>query len=161
MKKLLIALLLLTGCATPSYLPALSNVTTFSKCSPVYTEHKPASVSMYETIYGSADKWLDIINANPTLADRFFPSASTVDALGKNAIPIGLAGSDIASAITGNLSLASIIASASYAGVKALTDSRSESKEQDRVGVCMPDDAVELEFSNGEVTLKIKKSVNL
>lgn len=140
----------MSGCATASYLPALSNVKNYSKCSPVYSRHTPADVSKLRTV-------MDAVKKNPSLLEKAVPTDSIINTVGKNAPQIGTGVASMVTAIKGDISVASVISSAVMGSLTALTDARSESKDQDRVDVCMGDDADFVYFKDKDVTLVMGK----
>ena|SRR3990167_9735260 len=136
----LIGLALLSGCAhAPLYFPTFGSATK-TNCDMVWSTHIPASVANTYTQAKLLEKYADVLKANPSYIDKFFPSTGTIDALGRNGLDIGLGAASVVSAVQGN-SLGAVIGSAVTAGLKTVTSLRSEDKSQDRLDACMPRDA--------------------
>jgi hypothetical protein len=161
---LFFTLWILSGCATTSYLPALSNAHSFkaSDCDLVYSEHLPNNVAALAEQFNMVESLRRTLEKNPSLADKVLPSGGTVEALGKNSANIGLGLASVVSAFKDNLSIASIIGSTVMGGLSTLGDMRSEDKTQRRVDVCMPKTAENIVFIHGEDVLIItgKKEVS-
>ena len=83
-----------------------------------------------------------------------------MDTIGRNAAQIGTGVAATVTAINGDISVASVVASAVMAGTKALMDGRSEDKTQQRVSVCMPDDADMVIFKNKDAEFAVIKHAN-
>ena len=149
-------ILMLSGCATipgMNQFPALQNAKMYSKCSPVYETHVPGQVAQTQVL-------MDALKKNPSMADKVIPMSSTMDVVGRNAAQIGTGAAAVVSAIDGNVSVASVVASAVMAGTKSLMDGRSEDKTQQRVSVCMPDDADLVVFKNKDAEFAVIKHAN-
>lgn len=136
MKKLsLLLALLFVGCAShPLYFPALGNVKNYSKCTPVYSTHRPASVAELKAL-------MDAVKANPSILDKTISMGSILDTVGKNAPEIGSGVAAITTAVMGKLSTASIVGSTIMGGMNTLANARSEDRTQDRIDACVPDDS--------------------
>jgi hypothetical protein len=150
------AMVLLSGCASipgMNQFPALQNAKMYSKCSPVYETHVPGQVAQTKIL-------MDALRKNPSMADRVIPIDSTMDMVGRNAAQIGAGAAAVVTAIDGNVSVASVVASAVMAGTKSLMDGRSEDKTQQRVSVCMPDDADLVVFKNKDAEFAVIKHAN-
>jgi len=140
---------LFSGCAS---MPALGNVKQYNRCSPIYETHVPGMVAQTEIL-------MDALKENPSMADKVVPVSSTLGVIGQNAAEIGTGVAATVTAINGDVSVASVVGSAVMAGTKALMDARSEDKSQQRVSVCMPDDAEIAIFQNENAKLMfVKKS---
>jgi hypothetical protein len=158
-KRILFSVLflsLLSGCASipgMNQFPALQNAKMYSKCSPVYETHVPGVVAQTAVL-------MDALKKNPSMADKVLPVTGTMDMIGKNAAQIGTGVAATVTAINGDISVASVVASAVMAGTKALMDGRSEDKTQSRVSVCMPDDADLVVFKNKDAEIAVVKHAN-
>lgn len=151
----LMAAILFSGCAhTPLYLPTFSS--SKSQCDPVYSSHVPESVANNYINAKLLEKYADILKENPSYIDKFFPSPSTIDALGKNGAEIGLGAAAVISAVQGN-SIGAVIGSAVTSGLRSITSLRSEDKTQDRQDVCLPRDAKSMVLITEDVKLFISK----
>jgi len=147
---------LLSGCASipgMNQFPALQNAKMYSKCSPVYETHVPGQVAQTQIL-------MDALKKNPSMADKVIPISGTMDTIGRNAAQIGTGVAATVTAINGDISVASVVASAVMAGTKALMDGRSEDKTQQRVSVCMPDDADMVIFKNKDAEFAVIKHAN-
>lgn len=153
---LLTSLLVLSGCASipgMNQFPALQNAKMYSKCSPVYETHVPGQVAQTQIL-------MDALKKNPSMADKVIPVTGAMDVIGRNAAQIGTGVAATVTAINGDISVASVVASAVMAGTKALVDARSEDKTQQRVSVCMPDDADLVVFKNKDAEFAVIKHAN-
>ena len=145
---------LLSGCATPRYLPAFGNAK--ANCDPVWSTHVPADVANNYINAKLLEKYAEILKENPSYIDRFFPSPSTIDSLGRNGTEIGLGTAAVISSISGN-NLGAVIGSAVTAGLRSVTGLRSEDKTQDRQDACLPRDAVSMVLVTEDVKMLITK----
>lgn len=128
----LVGLFGLCGCASLA-IPRMPNLRSYqpSDCDPVLSIHIPLKVAAIHE-YGIIAH--DLKNDN-SLFDKLV-STGQIQALGQNGIQIGSGLATAVSAFKDNLSLGSIIASSVLGGLTAITDARSESKDQDRIDVC-------------------------
>jgi hypothetical protein len=102
---------------------------------------------------------MDALVQNPSMADKVIPVSSTLGQVSENAAEIGTGVAATVTAINGDISIASVVGSAVMAGTKALVSARSEDRTQQRVSVCMPDDAEIAIFQNENAKfMMIKKS---
>lgn len=150
------SLLVLSGCASipgMNQFPALQNVKQYNRCSPVYETHVPGQVAQTQIL-------MDALKKNPSMADKVVPVSGAMDVIGRNAAQIGTGVAATVTAINGDISVASVVASAVMAGTKALMDGRSEDKTQQRVSVCMPDDADLVVFKNKDAEFAVIKHAN-
>lgn len=152
------ALLMLSGCATPMYLPSLGNVKQYSGCDPVYSSHVPSDVMKYKVTYQALTDVIDKLDQNPTLISQVMPPTSTFDTLGKNATNYGMGFASIVEAFKGDLSASTIISTSIVSGIQALGNIRSESKDQDRIDACQPKDSKLFVFMNGDALVVSSKA---
>lgn len=148
----------ISGCVTPTFLPALGNVSMPGKgCSQVFYKAVPPDVAKWRITY-DAIKDLPDKMIKPSLIDKLMPSASTMEGLGKSAPGIGMGVANIVSAIQDNVSIASIVASAITAGIGELGDIRSETSDQEREVVCEPDSSKFFVYRTAETLIVDVKS---
>jgi hypothetical protein len=148
------------GCTTMTYLPSLGNARSFtaSECDLVYEDHHPLEKAVLEQRVEMLKSLRQTLKDNPSLADKVLPSTGTIDSLGKNAIPLGSAATAIAGAFTDmapSVMMANIIASISGETLGKITEARSEDKNQERLGICMPRKARNLVLIHGDDLLVI------
>lgn len=114
-------------------LPRFQNIRSYapSDCDPILSVHIPPDVAkQYE--------FMKTLRVQPTLIDKLGVNSSNIDAIGSNAIPIGLGVASIISAIGENSNLGTIIAGGVVGGIRGVADVRSETADQDRFDVCKP-----------------------
>lgn len=148
-------ILFFSGCAhAPLYLPTFSS--SKANCDPVWATHVPASVASDYIHAELLGKYADLLKENPSYIDKFFPSDSKIDAIGRNGIPIGLGTASIIGAFQDN-NLGAVIGSAVTAGLDSVTNLRTEDRTQDRQDACMPRDSVLMYFVTEDVKMLIAK----
>lgn len=140
--------LLFAGCAS-IYSPNFRSYKQ-TDCDPVLSVHIPQNVAY-------ASELMEGVAKHPSLADKLFPASTMVGEISSNGASIGTGTAAVVSAVTDNMTLGSILSSATLGGVQAITGARSEDRTQDRVDVCMPKDAKTLYFKSEDHELKIEK----